>query len=162
MSRRSNAHEQCVTRCPVFRLVNSPGRPASVVSWKISNRDPGVTILGSQLTGLAWLTCNRKVDFCCVYLRCPDLRKASQPGSCNQALSFIDRFYAFPLDLTDFSKFPEPTHPTFHPSPKHLHTSFSKLNELALIHVLSTQILSRKPKDNRKQKAQQHLKQVQV
>ena len=145
MSRRSNAHKQCVTRCPVFRLVNSPGRPASVISWKISSRDPGITILGSQLTGLAWLTCKRKVDFFFgVFLRCPDLCKASQPGLCNQALSFIDRFYAFRLDLTDFSKLPEPIHPTFHPPPKHLHTSFSKLNELS------------------KQKAQQHLKQVQA
>ena len=66
MSRGSNAHEQSVTRCPVFRLVHSPGRPASVITWKISTRDPGITILGSQLTGLARLSCNRKVDFCCV------------------------------------------------------------------------------------------------
>ena len=28
MSRGSNAHEQCITRCPVSRLVHSPGRPA--------------------------------------------------------------------------------------------------------------------------------------
>ena len=118
MGRRSNAHEHCVTCCPVFRLVNSRSRPASVISWKISSRDPGITILGSQLTGPVWLTYNRKVDFCCVYLRCPDLRKESQPSSCNQALSFIDRFSAFPFDLTDFSQLPEPTHPTFHPSPK--------------------------------------------
>ena len=65
MSRGSNAHEQSVTRCPVFRLVHSLGRPASVITWKISTRDPGITILGSQLTGLARLSCNRKVDFCC-------------------------------------------------------------------------------------------------
>ena len=29
----SNAHEQCVTRCPVSRLVHSPFRPASVITW---------------------------------------------------------------------------------------------------------------------------------
>ena len=29
----SNAHEQCVTRCPVSRLVHSPGRPASAITW---------------------------------------------------------------------------------------------------------------------------------
>ena len=53
MIRGSNAHEQCVTRCPVFRLIDSPGRPASVITWKISTQDPGITTLGSQLTGLA-------------------------------------------------------------------------------------------------------------
>ena len=56
MSGGSNAHEQCVTRCPVSRLVHSPGRPASVIPWKISTPDPGITILGSQLTG--WLGCH--------------------------------------------------------------------------------------------------------
>ena len=66
MSRGSNTHEQCVTRCPVSRLVHSPGRPASVITWKISTRDPSITILGSQLTGLTQLSYNRKVDFCCV------------------------------------------------------------------------------------------------
>ena len=55
----SNAHEQYVTRCPVSRLVHSPGHSASVITWKISTRDPGITILGSQLTGLAdWLGCH--------------------------------------------------------------------------------------------------------
>ena len=94
----NNPHEQCVTCCPVSRLAYSPGRPASVITWKISARDPGITILGSQLTGLARLSYNRKVDFCCVSLRCRDL------CSCNQAVSFIARFYFLPLDLTDFSK----------------------------------------------------------
>ena len=42
---------------------------------------------GSQLTGLARLSYNRKVNFCCVQLRCRDICKASQLGSCNQALS---------------------------------------------------------------------------
>ena len=69
---------------------------------------------------------------------------ANRAGS---ALSFIARFYALPLDLTEFSKPlppPEPTHPKFTPpTPKHLNTLFSKLNGLSLIHFLSTQILSR-------------------
>ena len=97
MIRGSSAHEQCVTRCTVFCLVDSSGHPASVITWKISTRDPGITILGSQLTGLARLSYNRKVDFCCVYLRCRVFCKAFQPGSCNQALSSIVRFYTLPL-----------------------------------------------------------------
>ena len=60
-----NAREQCVTRCPVSGLVYLPGRPASEITWKISTRDPSITILGSQQTGLARLSYNRKVDFCC-------------------------------------------------------------------------------------------------
>ena len=47
----SNAHEQCFTRCPVSLLVHSPGRPESVITWKISIRDPCITVLGSLLTG---------------------------------------------------------------------------------------------------------------
>ena len=66
MRRRSNAHEQCVTRCPVSRLVHSPGRTASVITWKIATPDSGITILAFQLTELARLTFNGKVDFCCV------------------------------------------------------------------------------------------------
>ena len=27
----------CVTRCPVSRLVHSPGRPSSMITWKISS-----------------------------------------------------------------------------------------------------------------------------
>ncbi|CAH3173769.1 unnamed protein product [Porites evermanni] len=54
---------QCVTRCPVSRLVYSPGSSTNVITWKISTRDRGITILGSQLTGLARWSCNRKVDF---------------------------------------------------------------------------------------------------
>ena len=64
MSPGSNAHEHCVTRCPVSRLVHSPRRPASVITWKIPTRDAGITILVSQLPGLARLSNNRKVDFC--------------------------------------------------------------------------------------------------
>ena len=58
----SSAIEQCVNRC-CFSL----GSFAGVITWKISSRDPGITILASHLTGLARLSCNRKVDFCCVY-----------------------------------------------------------------------------------------------
>ena len=45
ISRGSNAHEQCVSRFPVSRVVHSPGRPASVITWKISTRDPGIILL---------------------------------------------------------------------------------------------------------------------
>ena len=142
MCRGSNAHEQCVTRCPVSRLVHSPGRPASVITWKISTRDPGITILGSQLTGLARLSYYRKVDFCCVWLRCRDLCKASQPSSCNQALSSIARFYALPLTSPIFQSHrahtqnfsPPPIPP---PPPQHLHTHFSILNELLALSMFS-------------------------
>ena len=58
MSRGNNTHEQYVTRCPVSHLVHSPGRMASVITRKISTRDPGITILRSQLTGLARLSNN--------------------------------------------------------------------------------------------------------
>ena len=63
MSRGSNGHEQCVTRCPIYRLVDSLGRPAGVITWKISTWDRGITILGSQLTGLARCSFNRFVAF---------------------------------------------------------------------------------------------------
>ena len=53
----SNAQEQCVTRCPVSRLVHLPGRQKSVITWKISTRDPGIT-----RAALARLLYN----FCCV------------------------------------------------------------------------------------------------
>ena len=60
---RSNAHEQCFTRCPVSRLVHSQGRSASVITGKISNRYPSITILGSQLTGLTdWLGCHIEIS----------------------------------------------------------------------------------------------------
>ena len=55
MSQGSNAYEQCVTRYPVSLLVHSPGRPASVITWKISTRDSGITILESQQNELAGL-----------------------------------------------------------------------------------------------------------
>ena len=40
MTLESNAHEQCVTCCPVFLLIDSPGRPARVITKKISTRMP--------------------------------------------------------------------------------------------------------------------------
>ena len=40
MSLESNAHEQRVTCFPVFRLIDSPGRPARVITRKISTRIP--------------------------------------------------------------------------------------------------------------------------
>ena len=58
MSHRSNAHEQCVTRCPFSCLVHSPGCPESAITWKMSTRDAGITTPGSQLTGLARLSNN--------------------------------------------------------------------------------------------------------
>ena len=30
--------------CPVSRLVHSPGSPATVITWKISTRDPCITL----------------------------------------------------------------------------------------------------------------------
>ena len=66
MSQVSNAYDQCVTHCPVSRLVHLPGRLASVITWKIATRDPRrITIPGSQLTRLARLSYNCKVTFCC-------------------------------------------------------------------------------------------------
>ena len=66
MNLGSNAHEQCVTRCPVSCLVYSLGRPASVITWKIAAREPGITIQVFQRTGLAGLSYNGKVDICFV------------------------------------------------------------------------------------------------
>ena len=48
MNRGSNAHEQCVIRCPV-------SSSESVITWKFAPREPGITIQGFQLTGLAQL-----------------------------------------------------------------------------------------------------------
>ena len=83
---------------------------------KSFTQDPGITILGSQLTGLARLSCNRNVDFCCVYLRCRDLCKACQPGSCNQVLSCIGKFYVLPLTSTIFQS-PRARHKISAPPP---------------------------------------------
>ena len=63
MSHGSNAHEQCVTRCPVFGYVDSLGRQASVTTYKNSTQHPSITVLRFQLTGLARLSYNHKLDF---------------------------------------------------------------------------------------------------
>ena len=135
MSHGSSTHEQCATRCPVSRLVHSLGRRASVITWKISTQDPGITIPGSQLTGLVRLSFNRKVDFCCVELRCQELCKGSQPGLCNEAPSSTATFYALPLTSPIFQSSRAHTQnftPPHLPQslPQHLHTPFSVLNEL--------------------------------
>ena len=44
-------------------------------------------------------------------------KRASQPASCNQALSSIARFYALFLDLTDFFKVPRTHTQNFSPPP---------------------------------------------
>ena len=43
--------------------------PVNAITWKMFSqvsRDSGIAILGSRPTGLARLSCNREVDFCCV------------------------------------------------------------------------------------------------
>ena len=73
-----------------FLLGSFAGPSASVITWKISTRDPGITLSGSQLTRLARLSYNRKVYFCCVELKCGiSAKRAMQFGSCNQALSVL-------------------------------------------------------------------------
>ena len=47
----------------------SRASPVNAITWKIFSpvsRDTGSAIPGSRLTGLARLSCNREVDFCCV------------------------------------------------------------------------------------------------
>ena len=53
-----------ITRCTLAGLMGRAD-PANAITWKIFSpvsRDPGTAIL----TGLARLSCNREVDFCCV------------------------------------------------------------------------------------------------
>ena len=67
MRRESSAHEERVTRDAVSHFVeDSPGGPASVIKWKISTRDPGITVVRSELTGMAGLLYNDEVDLCFV------------------------------------------------------------------------------------------------
>ena len=145
MSQGSNAHEQRATRCPVSRLVHSPGPPASVITWKISTRDPGITITGSQLTGMARLPYNRKVDFCCVKLRCRDLCEANQPGACNQAHSSIARFYTLLLTSPVFQSLRAHTQnfTSTLPPPTSSHPPSLYQMNFWPYHVLSIQILSK-------------------
>ena len=112
MSRESSAHEERVTCNAVSRFVeDSPCGPASAITWKISSQDPGITVVGSELTGLAGLLYNDKVDLSFVELGCVDLCKASQPGSGNQAeaVVFIANFYALVLTLRNFQSPPSDT-----------------------------------------------------
>ena len=112
MSRESSTHEERVTRDHVCRFVEHlPGGPASVIKWKISSQDPGITVVGSELMGLAGLLYNDKVDLSFVELGCVDLSKASQPGSGNQAeaVVFIANFYALVLTLRNFQSPPSDT-----------------------------------------------------
>ena len=114
------------TRCPVSRLVHLPDCQTSVITWK--NFQPGSQHRNSGIpSGLALLSCNSKVDFCCAYLRDRDLCKASQPGSCYQALSFIASFYALPaLTSPIVQSRPNPHTQNFSPP------NFSILNELPI------------------------------
>ena len=62
---KSSAQEECVTHDGVCGFVeHSPGGPANVIKWKIPSQDPGITVVGSELTGLAVLLYNDEVDLC--------------------------------------------------------------------------------------------------
>ena len=57
-----------ITRCTLAGLMGRAD-PANAITWKNFSpvsRDPGTAIPRSRLTGLARLSCNREVDFCCV------------------------------------------------------------------------------------------------
>ena len=58
----------CITRCTLTGLRSRADLANTITRKNLSpvNRDPGTTIPGSRLTGLAWLSRNNKVDFCCV------------------------------------------------------------------------------------------------
>ena len=127
-----------------------------MITWKIPTWDSGITILGSQLTGLAWLSYNHKVDFCCIELRCRNFCKVSQPGSCYQALSSSQVLRPSPWPHWFFKAPRTHTHNFSLPPPRqHLHSPFSIWNEPCLIFVLSIQILSKITKNNPKQKTYQ-------
>ena len=103
MSRESSGHEEHVTRDGVCRFVEHlPGGPASVIMWKISSQDPGIRGVASELTGLAWLLYYDEVDLCLVELGCVDVYKASQPGSENQTVGCIAKFYTLVLTSRSF------------------------------------------------------------
>ena len=53
----------------IFAVPVCRAGPVNAITWKMFSpvsRDPGISIPGSRLTELARLSCNRKVDFCCV------------------------------------------------------------------------------------------------
>ena len=138
-----------------FSVGSFAGLPSKPDYLEISDLDPSITILGSQLAGLAWLSYNCKSWFLLRLTEVPrSLREVSKPGSCNQDTSSIARFYPLSLDLADFSKPPEHVTHNFSPRPpQHLHTPFSILNKLSFIHVLSILILSKITENNLKRKA---------
>ena len=103
MSPESRAHEERVTGDAVSHFVeDSPAGPASVIKWKISSQDPSITVVGSELTGLTGLLYNDEVDLSFFTLGCVDVWKASQPGSGNQAVAFIAKFYTLVLTSGSF------------------------------------------------------------
>ena len=78
---KSSAQEERVIRDGVCGFVeHSAGGLANVIKWKILIQDPGITVVGSELTGLAGLFYNDEVDLCFVELGCVDVCKASEPG----------------------------------------------------------------------------------
>ena len=120
----SNAHEQCVTRCPVCRSVLSPGRLANEITWKISTRDPGITILGSQLTSLAdWFGCHIIAKL--IFVECS---LGAENAEKRASLTHVTGPHQY------FSKLPEHKHKisASHPSSQNLQTHFSILTELSL------------------------------
>ena len=128
LSQGSNAHEQCVTRCPVFQLVDLPSKRDYLENFHPGNRetqnwDPRL---------LGWLDCHisAKVDFCCFYLRC-------------HVFCFYRQILCPLLNLTDFSKLLS-AHTKFQFS---LSTSSYPLLlikwSFGLIHVLLIQIVSK-------------------
>ena len=67
-ARKKNLQGIEITRCTLAGLVGRAD-PANGITWKNFSpvsRDPGTTIPRSRLTGLARLSCNREVEFCCV------------------------------------------------------------------------------------------------
>ena len=97
--RRRQIDFVCLISCSEEKFDAGPFSWAGLVNtitWKFFStvsRDPGIAIPGSWLTWLARLSCNHKVDLCCVQQTRWDLGKPSQAcslglllGSCNQAL----------------------------------------------------------------------------
>ena len=74
-----------------------------------STRDPGITILGSQLTGLARLSYNRKVDFVAFNYGAEIFAKRASPAHVIRPLVLRPDFTPSPLTLTIFQS-PPNTH----------------------------------------------------
>ena len=111
----SNAHEQCVTGCPVCRSVLSLGRLANEITWKISTRDPGITILGSQLTSLAdWFGCHiiAKLIFVECSLGAENAEKRASPTS----VTGPHQYFSKPRNINTKFQPPIPPLKTFRPT----------------------------------------------